>query len=609
MNAHVVIALIIPLAPPAPTPMASAPSAPPPSASRSPLSRGPMKPLAADVFKPRLPRDPFAPTHQRPQPWALKPDAVIAALNAPRRDVILVLGAPSIKDLEPLLQSAYLAHALLILATHAPPQLPAAAALPAVRILRLAAPLAIEDAGAVRFVNILEAAERIARVWRKAGGTGVEEVREADAGGAPDTPLAPPQARFASAYGSAPPSASSSTDNISVASSASRRRSFLSLPKSARAALPPVDAAQRPFDALLNFLPARAPDKATLKQMILVTTISRPFLTSAAGAGGGGSRSSSRLSVDGESRRWSLARPAASLPTTPASNRSRTSLFPPDAPQTPRRAHIVHLIAPTAPSVARSKLMQSIEGFLCSFAYPAPGLDAGGMGDERAAPFLMHPYTLKASITAPDTGVGAWSIADLLLSGCLDRPENGSNMARAPPRAWLSSANDIVLAPASRPVSQGSVSLPAVPSLQAPTPSPHRGRASQSFLGGAELGFVNANASSQMGGSASATWSGVRRPEISLDSTSARGKGKERAPPLAQGLPTPPDSSADSDSAESVRPPSPVPAPERKGSVRGRGFFGGGGGGGGDVGDVGGKKKGGGLGIRWKFWKTAAVRA
>ncbi|KAF7980571.1 hypothetical protein HWV62_37741 [Athelia sp. TMB] len=585
--------------------MASASSSTPPSASRSPLSRGPMKPMAADVFKPRLPRDPFA--QQRPQPWALKPDAVIAALNAPRRDVILVLGAPSLKDLEPLLHSAYLAQALLILATHAPPQIPAAQ--PAVRVLRLAAPLAIEDAGAVRFVNILEAAERIARVWRKAGGAGVEEVQEADAG-APDTPLAPPQARFASSYGSAPPSASSSTDNISVASAGSRRRSFLSLPRAAAPRLPPVDAAQRPFDALLNFLPPRAPDKATLKQMILVTTISRPFLTSAAPA----NRSSSRLSVaEGESRRWSLARPAIySAPTTPASNRSRTSLFPPDLPQMPRRAHIVHLIAPTAPSVARSKLMQSIEGFLCSFAYAAPGMDAaaGGMGDERAAPFLMHPYTLKATIASPESGVGAWSIADLLLSGSLDRPDS-NNVARAPPRAWLSSANDIVLAPASRPVSQGSVSvsMPAVPSLQAPTPSPHRGRASQSFLGGAELGFVNAHASAPQ----NSTWSGVRRPEISLDSTSARGKGKERAP--AQGLPTPPDSSADSDSAESVRPPSPVPAPqpERKGSVRGRGFFGGGSGGG--VGGGGStntstkKEKGGGLGIRWKFWKAAAVRA
>jgi hypothetical protein len=53
------------------------------------VKRIPSKPLA-DVFKPRLPRDPFVETHQ---PWALKIDDVISATNAhSRRDVLLVLG-------------------------------------------------------------------------------------------------------------------------------------------------------------------------------------------------------------------------------------------------------------------------------------------------------------------------------------------------------------------------------------------------------------------------------------------------------------------------------------------------------------------------------------
>jgi hypothetical protein len=40
--------------------------------------------------------------------------------------------------------------------------------------------LALEQAGAVRFVNILEWAERVARTWRKVGGIGVRELAECD---------------------------------------------------------------------------------------------------------------------------------------------------------------------------------------------------------------------------------------------------------------------------------------------------------------------------------------------------------------------------------------------------------------------------------------------
>ena len=37
-------------------------------------------------------------------------------------------------------------------------------------------PLALEQLGAVRLVNVLEWAERVARTWRKLGGIGVEEL-------------------------------------------------------------------------------------------------------------------------------------------------------------------------------------------------------------------------------------------------------------------------------------------------------------------------------------------------------------------------------------------------------------------------------------------------
>lgn len=534
------------------------------------------------------------------------------------------------------------------------------------RILRLDVALAIEDAGAVRFVNILEAAERIARVWRKSGGSGVEEVHESSTDGLNDpAPLAPPTFRFASHDGgNNSDSPNSSTDRLSINSSGTMKRrlrsaSSMSLPKAKAPKLPPVDPSQRPFDCLLNFLPARTSDKATLKQMILVTTISRPFLTSASNPAGPRpniSRSSSGLSIsggDGGSKRWSglLQRQSGrSAPTTPNSNRSRTSLFSgsgssllgfPPMPLIPRRAHLVHLIAPTAPSISRSKLMQSIESFLCSFAYPTVGdmgmagqPDAAGM--ERAAPFLMHPYTLKAVVKmtpgVADGHEGQWSIAELLLSGSLDRVNGasetptgtgiGASLRAPPPRAWLSSSNDIMFVPGSRPVSQHSITLPAPPLLAPLPPSPHRGRAQNSFLRTSELGTVDAHTAT-----ASSTWShptqgAPRMPMVSLNSFSGKGKERERerdgafrmpsrshfrssTAPGEGSLPTPPDSEeSDSSGSGSVTDVAPSEASKAPLSVKAassvatererktKSIFGGG--------SLSRK----GMGVRWKFWKT-----
>lgn len=116
--------------------------------------------------------------------------------------------------------------------------------------------------------------------------------------------------------------------------------------------------------------------------------------------------------------------------------------------------------------------MQSMEGFLCSFAYPNPlelgQPDAAGM--ERAAPFLMHPFTLRgvvrhagpsspSSITSSEDVVSEWIIADLLLSGALDRPTSAGEAERSPPRAWIANANDITFVPDSKPGSMKSVNV------------------------------------------------------------------------------------------------------------------------------------------------------
>jgi hypothetical protein len=391
------------------------------------------------------------------------------------------------------LQSQHLESSLLILATHQPPDILPSSTFPAIRILRLASPLAIEDAGAVRFVNVLECAERVARVWRRSGGDGIEELSEADldVANGPGS-LSPPNVfRFPSSR-SGQSSPASSTERLNLETSVPRRRlhstSSMIFPKPKGLKLPPVDSFQRPFDCILNFISADVSDKAILKQSILVTTISRPFLTAPTNPTRPATlRNSNRQSVGAgateEGRRWSglLNRGSIySAPTTPSQNRSRSSLFgPPDGSlfmansvfAIPRRAHIVHLIPPASPSASRSKLLQSMDSFLCSFAYPT--LESGqsdSAGLERAAPFLMHPYTfcgvvryVPTSPTQPpaslDNTSAEWTIADLLLSGVLDRTTSAGEMEKLPPRAWISSVNDIIFVPGSRPRSVESINV------------------------------------------------------------------------------------------------------------------------------------------------------
>ena len=184
---------------------------------------------------------------------------------------------PSSEDLAPLLYSERLTFSLLIIATHQPPSI-LFKVQPAVRILRLVEPLALEDLGAVRLVNVFEWAERVGRTWRKMGGIGVEELSECN----PEWEfgaLAPPRLRRSrtasnsSSFVSHPESAASTTSISSLNkhfSQVKRRRTERDPP--------PVDPSQRPFDALINHLPSNISDKAVLKQVILVTTVSRPFL-------------------------------------------------------------------------------------------------------------------------------------------------------------------------------------------------------------------------------------------------------------------------------------------------------------------------------------------
>ncbi|KAI0642792.1 hypothetical protein C8Q79DRAFT_235130 [Trametes meyenii] len=420
------------------------------SSSRpSPVLRA-QRPRKQDVFKPRFPLDPFlgASAPALGEPWFLKVDALLAATAHQRRNVIFVLGAPSLKELAPLFQSRHLAKSLVILATHNPPDIPHIV-LPTVRILHLSAPLALEDAGAVRFVNVLEWAERVARSWRKHGGTGVLELsEELDIHG----DLAPPSVLRFNGSQSTPASPGSSSTQLSSESLPSRPSSifrprssssgsFLPRSRQASQSLPPPDPSQRPFDVLINFLPDQVSDKALLKNSILVTTISRPFLVSngpappALRSRTASSSSSSRFlrptSVFG-----AFSRSSSSVylpPTPPYQSGESLNLPPPPPPPPPAKALLVHLLPPSprnAPAGARRKLVESIESFLVSFAFQtvSSGSAPGGETLARARPYVMQAATFCDAVKC-EPGVadwGDWTVADVVLSAALNADADAS---------------------------------------------------------------------------------------------------------------------------------------------------------------------------------------
>ncbi|KAJ7131757.1 hypothetical protein C8R43DRAFT_956965 [Mycena crocata] len=317
----------------------------------------------SDVFRPRLPLDPFspAPSPRAPDttrvlvdpdaPWPATDLQLLAQAFAGAPHVVLVLGSPAPHLLAPLLRSHTFARCLLLLVTHAPPPLTAlrsAAAplpLPQTRILRLRTPLdPAAPAFALELVSVLDAAANVAREWRVApddddvvqlaqGVDGaafvVREVMPSSPGEVlptsehrhppaprrsllgPSPPSYPanrtrppsslslvstasaPSRSFFSRRGSDASSASNAStsrptrnrrDSASSAFSAKSSSSTLSKssPKRDSRRESTLTAQTRPFDALLSFLPPAQPEKAVLKQVVLVTTLATVFL---AGAG------------------------------------------------------------------------------------------------------------------------------------------------------------------------------------------------------------------------------------------------------------------------------------------------------------------------------------
>ncbi|KAG5644691.1 hypothetical protein DXG03_007914 [Asterophora parasitica] len=392
--------------------------------------------MPSDVFRPRLPLDPFATLHQ--PPWR------ITDISNPGPHTILLLGAPSHQDLLPLASLAT-PNSLLVIATHTPPPLPASPAL-STTILHLPAPLDIHDAGAVRLVALLDRAQRVVHAWRTSRPSArILQFAELYPGGEFTIPEVPELAQVAGAQQLQPHPeddtaslASSSSDvslaSITTTSSSTRRLSSLFSPKQKSA----MDSKPH-FTALINFLPPGLPDKALLKHAILVTTLAAPFLAPPSLSSPYPSQSKRKRSSGIFASLTSLASlrkprtrtrlsslfassspspPSAYPPssysyspshsTPPSVYSSRESLIP-----TPNNAHphIVHVLpysasssassfysspssssSPSsyarhlsppkpsprrhhaAPNNAKPKIAQSIEQFLLSFAYPPSAL-------------------------------------------------------------------------------------------------------------------------------------------------------------------------------------------------------------------------------------------
>ncbi|KAI0296437.1 hypothetical protein BC826DRAFT_1103861 [Russula brevipes] len=429
----------------------------------------------SDFFRSGLPSDPFSnAVFRKRDPVILDSGRLFltTTTSQPLRDVILVLGDPTPQDVAPLLNSERLASSLLILVSHKPPPIPPGVQ-PAVTILRLEEPLALEQEGAVRLVNVLEWAERVARIWRKVGGNGVKEIAECDQDDFGTLALPPnTRRRYSETH---PPSPASSTSRLSSINSTLRGLR-------GHRALPPPDPSQRSFDALLNYLPSHISDKALLRLTILVTTVSQPFLIPATPRA---TRSPQASQPPSPTRNSFLKRISVYSVTTPPANselslNSFTAGSPPFSQGPPIKAHLVHLLPARPRNSVANRVLHSIETFLLSFSFPISlgmGAQKPGMS-ELPRTCLLEAAAFSEPVAAPSgllgtTAAATWSIAEVLLSGCLDDEPI--------PRVWLSGASDIVISasPESRlpPAStaaavHAAAANPRLSSSSAPSPVP-----------------------------------------------------------------------------------------------------------------------------------------
>ncbi len=402
----------------------------------------------------------------------------------------------------------------------------------------------------------------MARVWRKHGGFGAVVLNENEDG---QEYLPPPSILRFKGSQSTPPSPRSSASQLLPDSPPSRPRSISArlLPRSRASLMPTVDPSQRPFDHLINFLPRNAPDKALLKQAILVTTISRPFLVASSPSLPDRYRGKSPLSSRSSTSVYLSASP------THSSGDSLTSLL-----FLPTKAHIVHVLPldprPSA-SFTRSKLIQSLESFLVSYAFPPSLKLSNTHGDdalEPARPYIMDTLTFGTTLSSNDAGPGPsnspyipwpadYTVADLVLCGTLDDVQSHTGKSphpTTPPRAFISGRADIVL------VSDDTPLTATVPGVVPPEVSSPRAR--QRHLQNAYDALTAGGALGSNSNTASLPPSSWNLPPTGSPLAPRRSKREtQNRYSSFGGLPTPPDSE---ESGSELTPPTSDTSDDKK---------------------------------------------
>ncbi|KAI6124503.1 hypothetical protein EDD16DRAFT_1703723 [Pisolithus croceorrhizus] len=437
-------------------------------------------PLIYEVFKPKLPPDPFARLQVIREPWMLRLDSVAMAVGDPRREVILVFGAPTLKDISPVLQSPQFSRSLIILASHRPFPVPTGVR-PAICTICLDSSITNERSGALRLAAVLQCAERVSRLWRKDGGSGVREISESETG--LDASKIPDNLFLIPDSGSVQSSPSSSSEGLK-STTPSARLSIMSTLSffSSSSSSPPTGRSQRAFDAMLNFIPNGISDVAIMKQSILITSLTHPYLTPASPA-------FTSTTFGSETRKRNILRrrvvSALSFPraldsdshaslqfsTTSASAISDHGISGPLP-----KSRLVHILPLSGRAyLSQEKLVRNMESYQLSFAYP-PSLSMKRPETlERAVAFIVPVTALRevvrytpspraskssASHTPHSSGassssssvsssriarqavVAEWTVADILLSGVLDSQANPGGVPYAGPRAWICSGAD-----------------------------------------------------------------------------------------------------------------------------------------------------------------------
>ena len=234
-------------------------------------------------------------------------------------------------------------------------------------------------------------------------------------------------------------------------STCSSRSGFL-----AGASLPPVDPSQRPFDAILNYIPHDVAEKHVLKQAILVTSITRPFLAPTLSPYHKLSEAKKIGRRNSTTRRGSIRSlpptppyQSGDLPTPASSSMTAISVLSMSA-MPPLPSHMVHVIPPTP----RIGLVRSLDSFLSSFTKQAIGTEEVA----HAKQYILNSSTIRESVAHPDFDQDECTVLDLILLGALDSISG---------KSWIGSGQDIRFLPSS---TRSEPSPPPVPRKPAQSP-------------------------------------------------------------------------------------------------------------------------------------------